>query len=74
MTKPDTSTSEELTQDEMLDLLRLEIKSAKSVYAWARANGLVEDEVYPILKGKRLMAPNVARVLGYEPVRKWVKS
>jgi hypothetical protein len=74
MTQPDTNTSGEISTDEILSELRAEIKAAKSVYAWARSNGLLENQVYPILKGKRKMEPAVAAALGYYPVRKWAKN
>jgi hypothetical protein len=64
----------ELCEQEIINELRAETKSSKSIYEWARSHGISEYQVYPILKGRRPMEPSVAAALGYAPVRKWIKQ
>lgn len=65
---------DEISEDEILCELKMEIKAAKNMYTWARDNGLCGEQVADIVKGRHKMQPKVAAVLGYSPVRKWVKN
>jgi hypothetical protein len=61
-----------ITDEQLLKLLRDDIKKAGSRQAWLERHGYCESFLSTTLNRQRPIAPSIAEILGYE--RAWVKK
>jgi len=59
--------------EQLIRLLHDACRAAGSQRNWCDAHDMPEHKVSAILAGKMKMPPYIAKALGYEPVRDWVK-